>query len=184
MSLKDLTAEIEKIGDKKIKDLEKQLEERLKKIDEEYAEEKSTALSESQKRADSAVERVETRTEMLANTEKRKHILAKKREIVESVFTDALDNLVKSSNYKKYLEESLKKAKKEVKEGEIIPAKGKKEVTEEIIKGTDYKIVSEGDFKGGFVLRSGKIEYDFTFDSVIEKCLRDELETKIAHILF
>ena len=37
MSLKDLTAEIEKIGDKKIKDLEKQLEEKLKKIDEEYA---------------------------------------------------------------------------------------------------------------------------------------------------
>ncbi len=184
MSLKDLIKEIEQIGDKKIKELEKKLAEELKRIKAEYKEKREEAVTNIEKKAGEAIDRVEARAEMLANTEKRKRVLAKKREILNSVFVDTLAELTSSPDYKKYLKTSLEKAEKHSKTGEIIPAKGKKSETEEVIKGTEYTLGSEGAFQGGFVLKAGKVEYDFTFDSIIEKQLRDELETKVANILF
>lgn len=182
--LKDLISEIEKIGKKKLKDLEKLHKEEVKKLEEEYAEKRTQAVEKIEKRAEEASNQVATRTEMLANTERKKQVLAKKRTMIDQIFVDSLSALVDSPKYKKYLESLIAKAQKEVKEGEIIPAKGKKDDTEDAIKGTDYSLGAEGKFKGGFILRAGKIEHDFTFDSLIEKQLRDELETKVAHILF
>lgn len=184
MSLQDLIAEIEQIGEKKLKDLDEQFEKDLKTLAEKNKKDREVAVARMEKKATEASERVSARTDMLANTERKKQVLSKKREIMESVFIDALSNLATSPSYKKYLESSLKQAEKEVKEGIIIPAKGKKSVTEEAIAETSYKIGEEGKFHGGFILKTGKVEYDFTFDSMIEKTLRDELETKVANILF
>lgn len=184
MPLQDLIHEIEKIGDKKIKDLEKKFSEDLQTMEKEYKAKREEAVKIIEKKAIEASGRVKARADMLANTERRKNILSKKREILDSVFVDALSQLAKSSGYKEYLEASLKQAATYSKEGEIMPAKGKKTVTEEVMSEAKYKIAEEGQFSGGFILKTGRIEYDFTFDSVIEKKLRDELETKVANILF
>lgn len=182
--LKDLIEEIQKIGKKKMKDLEASHKEAVTELKKKYTEKKKESVEIIEDKAKTAIETVKSRTEMLANTERRKQTLAVKRGIIDSVFVDTLENLRQSDKYAKYLEIMVAKAQKEVSEGEIIPAKGKKEATESAIKGTSYTLGSEGHFKGGFIVRAGKVEYDFTFDSLIEKQLRDELETKVAHILF
>ncbi|OIP81716.1 hypothetical protein COW94_01450 [Candidatus Peregrinibacteria bacterium CG22_combo_CG10-13_8_21_14_all_44_10] len=184
MPLQDLIKEIEKIGDKKLKDLEKKFAEDLQAMEKQYKAKREEAVKVIEKKAEEATGRVKARAEMLANTERRKNILSKKREILDSVFVDTLSRLAKSPDYKKYLEALIKQATTYSEEGEIIPAKGKKAVTEDVISKTEYKIAEEGQFHGGFILKTGKVEYDFTFDSVIEKKLRDELETKVANILF
>ena len=180
--LKDLLEEIQKIGEKKLSELEKAHKEDVENLEKEYKEKREQAVEKINTRAKEAAEQVATRTEMLANTERKKQILAKKREKIDQIFVDTIQVLVDSPNYKKYLSELLKKA--EVKEGEVIYAKGKKEATEAAIEGKGFKLGKEGEFQGGFIIRNGKVDHDFTFDSLIEKQLRDELETKVAHILF
>ncbi|MBU1018543.1 MAG: V-type ATP synthase subunit E [Patescibacteria group bacterium] len=182
--LQDLIEEIQKIGDKKLKELEKLHEEEAVKLKEKYAQQRKEAVSNIEKRATEASKQVETRTEMLANTERRKQILSKKRELIESTFASALETLANSPNYGKYLKTLLSKISESVSEGEVVYAKGKKAETQEALTGTNYKLTEEGNFKGGLIIRVEKIEYDLTFDCLIGRQLRDELETKIAHILF
>ncbi|EKD48109.1 MAG: hypothetical protein ACD_65C00123G0003 [uncultured bacterium] len=182
--LKDLIQEIEKIGKKKLDEIEKAHKENIKRLEKEYAEKRTLAVEKIEKRAEEAGRQVVTRTEMLANTERRKQILAKKREVIDQIFVDSLELLASSPNYKKYLGLMIEQASKEVSEGEVIYAKSKKDATEDAIKGTGYKLAKEGKFHGGFIIINGKVEYDFTFDSIVGKQLRDELETKVAHILF
>ncbi len=184
MSLTDLISEIENIGTQKLEEMEKQLANALKAVEDKYTEKKAQSIKNIEKKAVDGAAKVKERTEMLANAERRKQILAKKRELIDQIFDNTLSALVDSPNYKKYIESSIKKAQEAEKEGEITYAKGKKAETEEVIANTQYKLGEEGTFLGGFVLKTGKVEYDFTFDSVIEKKLRGELETKVANILF
>jgi len=126
----------------------------------------------------------------------KRDMLKAKQDIIDKAFSQALELLSKlnKTTYKRYLLGLYKKAPY-YREVEIIPKKGKEKLISKTLeaikkeykqknKEFKYKILKGNDgFSGGFILRSGKIEIDLTFDSLIGK-FREELEGEVAKLLF
>ncbi len=119
--------------------------------------------------------------------ETRNNMLRKKREILATVADETIKAIVNSDQYVDIVAILLKKATKEFKEGTIIPAKGKESETKKALdaSGASFNLgTNAASIAGGFILTSGKVEVDFSIDSLLQKELWGELEMQLNQLLF
>ena len=122
-----------------------------------------------------------------AKMEAKNKLLGEKRELLDAIFDEALKQLVSSPNYKDMLVNLFKHTSLKGDDVEVCPANGKEEETRAAIaaSGKEYKMCDcKSNIKGGFILKSAKIEIDNSFESILNKQLRSDLELEVARTLF
>lgn len=186
MALADILQKIQKETEEKLKKLEEGHKAKLKKLEDEYEKKKKVAAEDMEKKVAANVEKIHNKAKILAKMEAKNKLLKEKRELIDKLFDEALEKLSKSSEYEKFITSLMSRSSLE---GDVyvVPAKGKEDETKKAIKESkkDYKLVDKpAPIKGGFILKTDKIEVDNSFESILKKELKYELELEIAKILF
>ena len=159
----------------------------MKKLGDEFEKKKKHAEEEMSKKVAVNTRKIHEKTEMLAKMEAKNELLKKKRALIETVFETAIEKLKEGRSYRDILVDLLKQTEVSDSDTEVVPAKGKEDETKHAIEksGKKYKLAGESaGIAGGFILRTKTIEIDNSFESIIGKELRSELELEIAKILF
>lgn len=114
----------------------------------------------------------------------KKQILAKKRELISSAFTDALDRLesLSADDYKKLL---CKKGKEIKEKAEVeIAEKYKSDITDEFLKSVNPLLSkSEKTIDSGFCFVTGNSRFSCDFSETLER-ISEERAAEIASVLF
>lgn len=187
MALQDILKKIQKETDEKMNKIDAEHKEKLKKIGAEYENKKKAAAEEMDKKVTANVKKIYEKTEILAKMEAKNELLKQKRALIDATFEETIKKLTEDSGYEGIMTELLKKSPLEGENVEVIPAKGKVDETKKALakSGKNYKMSEHAThIRGGFILRTKKIEIDNSFESIIKKELKDELELEIAKILF
>jgi len=187
MALTDILEEIKKETEEKMKTLEKEYADKIKGIDEKFAAKSKDAEKEMDEQVAGNSKKILNKMTTHAKMEAKNKLLKEKRELMDDIFTEALKQLAHSDKYKDMLVSLLKHSGLKGEGITVCPAKGKEDETKAAITaaGKDYKLCDKSlDIKGGFVLRSAKIEIDNSFESILYKQLKDDLELEVAQTLF
>ncbi len=187
MALQDILDQIKKTAEAEIAKLDTERDESIAKITAEYAEKRKTRKIEMHDKIEDNCVKVKERAKIFAKMETRNLMLRKKREILEAVFNESIKNILASDQYVDMVATLLKKAAKEFNEGTVIPAKGKEAETQKAINsaGVSFKLSpNSAPIKGGFILVSGKVEVDFSIESLLLKELWGDLEMQLNQLLF
>jgi V/A-type H+-transporting ATPase subunit E len=187
------------------------IEEIKKKIIEDAQEEKKKILGEARKKASQMVEEgkraaEKTREEIISgaqkeaemeksriiiieNLESRKKVLSAKQEVIQQVFIRAMHVLSNLDDYQELMENlicAVAKGGEEI----ILSPEDKEQLNKDFFHkvnarlGDPLKISEETrNITGGFILKTGDIEINESFDEKIET-LRDNMESQIAQIVF
>lgn len=192
MSIENMTATI--INDAKlvketsIKNAEKTMEEILNKAKIEADEIIKKAAEKGVKDAESSKSRMISAAELQA----RKMILFAKQEAIQKSFDLALEKLksMPEEKYLNYMAEEI--IKLPVNEGTIIlNQRDRDKIGEKLIKTVNealnvqrYKLSDKNiNISGGFLLRSGNIEINNTFETLLDS-IKDDLTSEVANALF
>ena len=104
-----------------------------------------------------------------------------KNQVIDKVVDELLENLknLDSDSYKRYVENTLNKSN--IINGEILLSKNHKDA----LKNENFKDlkVSDDTVEDGFVVKSGKIEYDNRFSSIIKYNI-DNIRKQISDEIF
>lgn len=187
MALADILAQIKKETDEKMKALEKEFAKKVAGIDEEFSAKTKAAGEKMDEAVTENSKKILNKMTTHAKMEAKNQLLKEKRELMDEVFEEALKQLVNSANYKDILISLLKHSPLKGDDVEVCPAKGKEEETRSAISasGKEYKLCEDSaNIKGGFILKSEKIEINNSFESILNKQLRSDLELDVAKTLF
>lgn len=187
---------LEEIKEKIIDDAKKEKSRLIAEAEAKAAEIRQERNREAENRKTSIIENLEREGNMersriltIENLESRKKILQARQDIIESVFSSALDALSQLEDYEELMEHLI-----------LHTAQGGEEI---ILSPEDKSHLSAGffdrinkalprplivsdekrDILGGFILKSGDIEINESFDDKI-KTLKDEMEGEVAKIAF
>ncbi len=140
------------------------------------------------KRAESDAAVLKERRASVSDLEARKMCLAAKQDVIEEVFSEAMEKLVEldPDKYIDFILKCLEQFKAEG--GEVVLSArdldryGKK--LSEALSGSGLSVSKEtADIKGGFILRKGNVSYNASLEKMIEKA-KDEMTPEIAGLLF
>ncbi len=187
MAISDILDKIKEETEAKLNDLNEQYEAKLSALHSDFKEKKENSKKEMDEQVAVNSKKILNKMETLAKMEAKNKLLKEKRELLDSVFEKALDQLADSDNYKDMLVSLLKHSKIEGDKVMVVPAKGREDVTKSALaaSGKHYHMAEKSaHIKGGFILESDKIEIDNSFESILHKQLRDDLELDIAKMLF
>jgi len=192
MSIENITANIlndaRQIAEISLNNAEKSKKEIIDKAEKEAEAIKSAAAENTCKDAES----LKSRKVSAAELQGRKMMLGAKQDAIKKSFDEALNKLksMPEDKYIGFLTNEI--ATLPYKEGKIILNKQDKEkIGKKLIESVNGKL-GEGKFVlsdetvnsgGGFVMKSGAIEINSTFETVLE-FLRDELTNEVANVLF
>jgi V/A-type H+-transporting ATPase subunit E len=179
--------------DKIIEAAKRNAEEILREAQHEADSERERELAEAKKKANENARRISA----LADLEARKRLLSAKEELIKEVFEEAKTRLLsfKQEEYIKYLEKMLFDAASDGGGEVIMSEKDRSSIGEKLINwvNSDLKKAghnsrvqlgeSPGDFIGGFILRSGEIETNCTFDAILAGEY-EALLVDVAELLF
>ena len=126
---------------------------------------------------------------VLANMESRSVLLKEKRVVISESYKAAIDelNALDDKVYTDLLTSMFKSASQSMPEGELVIPASKKHQTESAMRnaGVHYEIAKEtNDFKGGFVVKSKKVEINLSFPYLMSNIVRPHTEIEVADILF
>ncbi|MBT4594510.1 hypothetical protein HOD08_01370 [bacterium] len=187
MALKDILDQIKKTAEAEIAKLDKERDASIARITADYEAKRKTRKIEMDSKIENNCVKVKDRAKIFAKMETRNLMLRKKREILEKVYQETLESIVSSDSYINVVSALLKKAAGEFNEGTIIPAKGKESETKKALdaSGAPFNLSQKtAPIRGGFILTSGKVEVDFSVESVLQKELWGELEMQLNQLLF
>ncbi len=133
----------------------------------------------------------------VAQLESRKDLLAAKQEMIGEAFQKALDELVNlnDQDYLAVIHDLLINMTETGSETVIFSERDRKRISENFWQEVNKELSSKGkkgelklseetrDIKGGFILQSGGVEMNCSFESLLDM-KRDELEPEIAGLLF
>ncbi len=191
MSIENITANILKDAtngaDDAVNAAKKNAEVIINKAKEEAAEIIKSAAEKAQKDAES----LKSRKVSAAELQMRKMMLQAKQDAIKNSFNTALEKLknMPEEKYINYLAEEIIKVPNN---GTIIlNKKDKEKIGEKLIKLVNEKLNAEKytlsnntvNSSGGFVLKSGNIEINNTFEAILES-MKDELTNEVAGALF
>lgn len=197
-------AGIEKIKERILEDASKEKQNILKEAEkqadqvlEEYRKKAEDVRKQILNKAKKEAEDRKRRILSMAQLEQRKVILKAKQDIIDEVFENAKKRLkeIPSEEYNDILYNMLLKGVITGNEEIIVNKRDRSQITPDFIEQVNQELkklgkngniklsFKTGNMLGGFILKSKDIEVNATFDSLI-KLEREELETKIAKILF
>ena len=187
MALEDIIEQIKKENQKKVDEINEEYDKKMKKLDKELEDMKQEAKAATNNQVETNSKKIMNKMTTVAKMEAKNKLLQEKRELIDEIFKSALNKLTESEDYKKLVKELLVHSKIEGDDIKVIPAKGKEDETKEALEdsGKDYEMADESaDIRGGFILVSEKVEVDNSFESILNKQLKDEIELEIAKTLF
>lgn len=187
MALSDILDKIKEETDSKIEELNDEYKARILALEAEVKEKKEKAKEEMDEQVRVNSKKILNKMETAAMMEAKSKLLKEKRDLLDSIFGEVLDRLVSADNYKEMITGLLKASEIEGDNVLLVPAKGKEDVTASALSasGKPYKMADKSaNIKGGFILESERIEIDNSFESILNKQLRDDLELDIAKMLF
>ncbi len=187
MALSDILEKIKEETDAKIKDLNEQFDAKLSTLESEFKEKKEKAKNEMDEQVAKNSKKILNKMETVAKMEAKNKLLKEKRALLDDIFEQALEALIQADDYQEMIKTLLEKTEIESDDVSVIPAKGKEDETKKALEesGKNYKMAEKSaDIKGGFILQSDKIEVNNSFESILHKQLRDDLELDIAKMLF
>jgi len=188
MALQDIIQKIQKDLEKDLAKIEKEEKEELREIDKEFVQSKKDLEKKKEKRVKEKAKGIEQKMATLLSMESRSKLLKEKIDLIEKVFQKAIDELCKfpDGEYKKVLAVLMKKLPEG--EGEIVSVSGREKITEEALREAGKSGYTLGKassaIKGGFIMKTGKIEIDNSFTTLVNQILKDEVETEVAGVLF
>jgi len=186
MALVDILQKIEKDTASKIAELEKSFEEKKKKLEEESEKQQKEIDETMNQKVEEKSAKIIEKATTLAAMEAKNQLLQAKRKIIEAALGNAIEALVNSDKYEDVLSSMLKKADLEG-DVEVVPAKGREDSTKKAItaSGKNYSLSDKStNIQGGFILKTEKIEIDNSFETIIKKQLREDLEINVHKLLF
>lgn len=187
MSLSDLIQQIEKEAATQIAKLAEGRDKAIYEIQKDYEKKREQKTTDIEKRTEENIDKIERRADTFANMEIRNHLLKSKRTLLADVLDKVIAKLAESDDYVKILVTLLKHAKKEFREGVVVPAKGKEDETKKALHEADAPFELAGrsaHIKGGFILKGEDVEINFSFESILEKEIWGDLEIKLSKMLF
>ncbi|NLO82556.1 MAG: hypothetical protein GX094_05805 [Clostridiales bacterium] len=133
----------------------------------------------------------------IARLEMRKKVLAAKQEMMNAVFNGVIDRIqnMPDEEYRKVIVSALLNLPLRGDEEIVVSAHDEHRLDQSFLdevnellnkqgrKGGLRLAPDRGQFRTGFILRTGGIEINNTFESIV-KTVRDELEPQVADILF
>ncbi|MCI8341977.1 MAG: hypothetical protein HFE62_01985 [Firmicutes bacterium] len=146
---------------------------------EQRAEKEKAAIYELSK---AAAEKAKAKEISSAEMQAKSMVLSQKQKCIEEVIEEAARKLsqLTDDEYKVIIKTMVKSAPS----GEIILSKKDVELLESELKGMDRTISSETrDIDGGFVVKNGDVEYNYSFESIIS-VEKETIEQLAAKMLF
>ena len=195
MALDDIIKKIEADSEEKINKLKADAEAEANKILEAAKKEAEDKRHSILKKGEEEAERNRKRILQIADLQARKIILSAKRQVISDTFEQARAKLDGMKNYRDLIQKMLVAGVETGEEEVAISAKDRKHIDKKLIDSVNKDIQNQGKkgaltlakddapISGGFILRRGKVEMDYSFTSLI-KSQKDELEIKVAEILF
>lgn len=187
MALSDILDKIKEETQAKMKEIKEQHEAKLSTLEADLRESKEKAKAEMDEQVTVNSKKILNKMETVAKMEAKNKLLREKRDLLDSIFESALEKLTGADNYQDMITTLLKGSQIEGSDITVVPAKGKEDATKAALlaSGKQYKMTEESaDIRGGFILQSDKIEINNSFESILHKQLRDDLELDIAKMLF
>ncbi len=186
MALKDLLHTIDLKLKEDLKKIEHEEKESLDEIRKTAKHNEERAVAELQDQKGQRTDALKQKMDTILKMESRNKMLEAKTSLVSEVFAKAQEELANLSDtdYKKWLTSVLKKTG--VASGTVIPAKGKEKITETVIHDLKLGLTmgKSGNFAGGCIIQSESMEVNCTFEAILMKNLRPDLEVMIAGQLF
>jgi len=189
----EILAEARQEADSNVERAKAKAEELLKQAREEAERKKQISLEKATQ------EGKEKRQRIIANTELegRKKRLQAKQEVLEEVFVQVMTalNSMPVEEYSKILADMILSSVKSGTEEIVLAAKDKARLGDEFLanlnlrlskagKKGNLKLAEEaGDFQGGFILKSGDVEINQSFEAIL-RMQHDELEALAIKVLF
>ncbi|MBD3361109.1 hypothetical protein GF366_04910 [Candidatus Peregrinibacteria bacterium] len=187
MALIDILEKINKETQKSIDQLKKDFEEKKKKLEEEYKTLQKQIDDRMHRKVEENSKKIMEKAENLAERERQNQILEAKRKMINETMDLAIKKLCESDKYEETITEMLKKSDLDEENTVVVPARGKEDITKNAIKNSGkgyYLSDKSADIKGGFILKTDKVEIDNSFETIINEQLRDALEIKLNKSLF
>jgi V/A-type H+-transporting ATPase subunit E len=140
---------------------------------------------------------IKRRVRAVAEMEMRKDILAVKQQLMDQVFDQAMEQLknLSTEEYQNILLNLFIKTVDTGREQVIIASGDHERVNQQFIDRVNQTLKEQGkngnltlsgesrDIKGGFILKSGGVEINNSFEAIL-RMEREDLEPKVAEILF
>jgi len=188
MALSDIIKKILDEATTKVAEIENETQQKMVSIDETYIKKLQNQKDDIVKKMEQKKSNIEKRMNLLAKMEQRNQLLKKKQAIIMQVFEKSLNKLwnLDESKYVNILTNLMKSLPQNNSNEAIIPAKNKTILIEKALQsaGLSLKVLPEGDFKGGFIYRSDDVEINNSFEQILMKTIKPELEPEVARLLF
>ena len=167
----------QKMIDRIIADAKQEAQEILDKAEKEMASYTKLAEAEAEKAASKEISG--------AYMEAKKQILSKKQEILEEVILEAKNKLLnlKDNEYEEIILNMIEKSNC-TDDSEIVLSKKDKKTLKDVLSKKGIKVSDETrDITGGFIVKKGDIEYNYSFEAIIA-VEHEYIEQIAAEILF
>ncbi|MFH1401396.1 MAG: hypothetical protein ABIG40_00255 [Parcubacteria group bacterium] len=185
MALADILKKIEEETELKVSQTKKEAELKLKEIEEEGNKNIKNRQEQVKKEAERNAEKIITRARFENEQEAQGLILKKKHQIVDEVFSRALEKLGDLDGVA--YEEFLGKLYREIPDssrGSIHVASKREEETKKFFSKKNVPVGGIIESIGGFVFKSPDMEIDNTFESLIKRDVWEKTEMEIIDFLF
>jgi len=185
MALTDILEKIQSEAESKAEELKAEYEQKKKQLNAEHLSHLQQMAKENDKSIETDGEKTKLKAQNEAEMEAKNALLKDKRALIEDTLEKAVDALSSAERYEDLLAEMMKKS--DMESGIVIPAKGKEAATKNAVSksGKNYTVEeSSAAIRGGFILKSDRIEIDNSFETVIGKQLRGPLEIELNKLLF
>lgn len=185
MALIDILKKIEEETGLKVSEINKEAELKIREIEKEADRKIKDREEEIKKETEKNAKRIIDQSRFENEQETKGLILKKKHQIIDEVFFRVLEKL-KNLDKAAY-EESLSKLYGEIQDsgkGSIYVASKRQEETKFFFEGKKVNVGGIVESVGGFVYKSPDVEIDNTFESLINKDVREKTEMEIINFLF
>lgn len=189
MALNDILQKITEEADKKTAFMKQVASKEIKKIEEEAKAKAEAKKKEIEEKIEINSISIIKKSKTLAQMAGRSQTLKEKREVIDKAYEEVESELnsMEDSKYSELMSKMLRHVMKSAQKGTlIVPADRKKQMQDALSKANaDFQIESDTDeFKGGFVVASGKVEINLSFPYLIQRVVRPATELEVAKILF
>lgn len=142
-------------------------------------------LDQMDREANSEAERVKSKEISTADMQARKAILATKQEILAEVIAEAEARLIglEDSEYKRVIGGMLERLDASLGKEIIVSAKDRERLAETIQEKGFVLSAHTADINGGFIVKNGDIEYNYSFASILA-VEKEAIRKAAAEILF
>lgn len=183
MALQDILAAITAQADKRITDTRTLHLRSLTQLREESERSLAKKKQELAVTKQQRMQQLEAKAHTHALAQKRNSILTKKKELLDQVYSEAVDELAKLSD--KEIEPLLRACIKSITEkGTIYPSAKHADILKKICPSEQFSMEKPTEAKGGFLFISKKQEQDFTLEHIIEESVRPSTELDVSQMIF